>query len=436
MVFSTKFGLTVDSNGNRIIVILPSTYKEMINGLCGNYNDDESDDLEKSDATTTDDVNEFGDSHQVGDCGDETPDPIVCSPEDKEKWNRLNFCGAMDLLDDSCKNSVDFDTYKESCLFDACATDGNEEVITQIIESLIKECQEHDVKVCNWRQILNRPGMECLSNSHYEGCASPCTDTCANPTASSDCSIPGTVEDCVCNEGYIKDCNRCIPTSECGSVVDGTYVSNVCPTGVPNPVIPTEPPIMGCLKPYLPRRTFDPDKPVYDEGDTICVRCEIGTRIARVASTTAMCRADGNLKARKKLSSGQCEELPCLFEMKSRIAFYRTNRPRTLYSRCQSSCRTFTAHDAKFIKLQFIFFELEGSTGSPILQPGDKCEHDWMQIKDGDKLSERFCGSDVPSDYISTNNSVTIFFTSDNEHEFKGFLVRSRHLDWFDYVAE
>ncbi|CAK8679753.1 unnamed protein product [Clavelina lepadiformis] len=93
MVLTTKFGPTVDFNGNRIIVRLPSTYKKTINGLCGNYNDDESDDLEKSDATTTDDVNEFGDSHQVGDCGDETPDPIVCSPEDKKKWwELLNSC--------------------------------------------------------------------------------------------------------------------------------------------------------------------------------------------------------------------------------------------------------------------------------------------------------------------------------------------------------
>ena len=39
------------------------------------------------------------------------------------------------------------------------------------------------------------------------------------------CPLPGYVEDCVCNIGYVRDGDYCVRKSECGQIVDGKYIS-------------------------------------------------------------------------------------------------------------------------------------------------------------------------------------------------------------------
>ena len=56
-----------------------------VQGLCGNYNDDKTDDLEMSTGEITTDYNEFARSYQVEECLSVT-NPIYCSETDKQKW--------------------------------------------------------------------------------------------------------------------------------------------------------------------------------------------------------------------------------------------------------------------------------------------------------------------------------------------------------------
>ena len=63
-----------------------------MSGLCGNYNNDPSDDLTDSVGNQQDDVNIFATSYQVGSCGNPEP-PVVnsnpCTPEQQDKWLSL-----------------------------------------------------------------------------------------------------------------------------------------------------------------------------------------------------------------------------------------------------------------------------------------------------------------------------------------------------------
>lgn len=55
--------------------------------MCGNFDDDASNDYTMKNGQLTDDVIEFGKSFQVGECGTpEVPENIICTPEDEAKW--------------------------------------------------------------------------------------------------------------------------------------------------------------------------------------------------------------------------------------------------------------------------------------------------------------------------------------------------------------
>ncbi|CAK8684363.1 unnamed protein product [Clavelina lepadiformis] len=406
MVLTTKYHLRVSFNGDGLVVKIPSTYKQKINGLCGNYNDDESDDLEKSDGTVTDDVNEFGDSHQVGDCTDETPDPFFCSPGDRRKWERPQYCGGIKKLEGRCMGLVDSTNFMENCVFDACATDGYEEDITKAIESYVTACQEKGADLCNWRQELGRPSLECPPNSHYEGCALPCPDTCDNPSASVSCSISGTVEDCVCNVGFIKKGRRCVRKVDCY----GGEEDNVC------------------MKPDATYGSYSPEKAVYSLGEKVCFRCDVGFARRGRSAMIATCAADNKLKTAQTYDDWQCRETVCTFVIYARRGAWKLIGKGN-YRPCLTRCRTYRAPVGMVIRITFQQFEMEGSEGTAVLEDGDECEHDWLQIMDGEKLSKRFCGNRIPEAFVSTTNVVTVFVTTNEVHEFKGFFFRYQHIN-------
>ena len=62
-----------------------------LHGLCGNYNDDKSDDLETSAGTITKNFIEFAQSYQVEKCSNDVAS-ITCTDQDKHKWSVANFC--------------------------------------------------------------------------------------------------------------------------------------------------------------------------------------------------------------------------------------------------------------------------------------------------------------------------------------------------------
>ena len=57
-------------------------------------------------------------------------------------------------------------------------------VVAQALERHAKSCLAAGVELCNWRRDSGLAAMKCPDNSHYEGCASPCPNTCADPAAS------------------------------------------------------------------------------------------------------------------------------------------------------------------------------------------------------------------------------------------------------------
>ncbi|GAA6104294.1 zonadhesin, like [Tachysurus ichikawai] len=219
-VLETNFGLRVRFDGNHHAdASLPSSYKGLLCGMCGNYNDNPTDDNIMSDGKPTSNTNELGESWQVP---DDRPDcihdggDIECNKDIESEAKKPTSCGMItdpDGIFKACHKVVPPNPYFENCVFDQCGTGGSTVALCQAIESYADLCAQAGVPV-DWRNNTFCP-MKCPVGSHYEHCATACPPSCQDPGSASTCTQP-CVEGCVCNEGLILSGDKCVPFSQCG----------------------------------------------------------------------------------------------------------------------------------------------------------------------------------------------------------------------------
>ncbi|XP_077357677.1 IgGFc-binding protein-like isoform X2 [Festucalex cinctus] len=214
---SLDFGVVVRYDGNHFMDIkVIRDYKNVLCGLCGNYNEDPKDDFRQPNGSLTSDINEFGHSWNTDpECKKLNTTEPGCDDEEEKLYESSAYCGL--LLDKNgpfavCHPKVNPNNYFQDCVFDLCALDGAKPVLCEAIESYVNECQDRGVDIGPWRNETFCP-LSCPPNSHYEPCADPCQETCAGRPPS--CSGPCT-ESCVCDPGYILSAGKCVSNSSCG----------------------------------------------------------------------------------------------------------------------------------------------------------------------------------------------------------------------------
>ncbi|KAG8570023.1 hypothetical protein GDO81_014651 [Engystomops pustulosus] len=228
VVLKTEFDLTITYDGwNFLRVVVPSTYKAAVNGLCGNNNGDPSDDFTSDDGKIMETPEKFGELWKVGEvdgCSVECRDCHNCSEADKEVFKGNRYCGLLMKSDGpfaQCHNSVDPSPFFEACVFDACASKGYQPFICDSIATYVSECQRNGSLIKEWRTpaFCQRT---CPINSHYELNGNGCPSTCYGLTSPLVCEKSPT-EGCYCNNGFVRSGEDCVPMSECGCVVKNTY---------------------------------------------------------------------------------------------------------------------------------------------------------------------------------------------------------------------
>ncbi|KAH0631338.1 hypothetical protein JD844_005627 [Phrynosoma platyrhinos] len=192
-------------------VILPSTYASAVCGLCGNANQDPSDDFAMKNGTQTRDEILFADSWKLMDipgcsagCTSNCP---ACSMAQKETYKADRYCGVLIRKDGpfrQCHETIDPTTYFDDCVFDTCAYRGHHETLCKAISSYVTACQ----------------GLPCPLHSHYELCGSSCPPACQR--LSKLCDAPCT-EGCFCDPGFLFSGDQCVPHTECGCLHEGQY---------------------------------------------------------------------------------------------------------------------------------------------------------------------------------------------------------------------
>ncbi|XP_075763605.1 IgGFc-binding protein-like isoform X2 [Pelodiscus sinensis] len=209
-------------------VIIPSSYAGAVCGLCGNANQDPSDDLTMKDGTRTADEVQFADSWKVGEvpgCSAScTGDCSVCSEAQRQTYRGEQYCGVLARGDgpfSQCHGAVDPAPYFDDCVFDTCQYKGHRDTLCSAISAYVTACQAQGIPTGQWRSA-SFCSPTCPRNSHYELCGSGCPATCHSPLGPDRCEEP-CAEGCFCDAGFILSGDQCVPVAQCGCVHHGRY---------------------------------------------------------------------------------------------------------------------------------------------------------------------------------------------------------------------
>ncbi|XP_044191762.1 IgGFc-binding protein-like [Thunnus albacares] len=227
---TTDFGLNVTYDlVYRVTVTVPGNYKGKTCGLCGNFNDNKTDEFQLPTGEVTKNIQTFGEAWKVavpgvvcenGCAGDQCP---KCDSAQKEIFEK--DCGIITNPHGpfaACQSRLNPKPYYRDCVYDVCMSHGDRNALCHSISAYMTDCQTIGVKIDNWRTAEFCP-INCSANSHYQICSETCASPCPGLTDIITC--PTTcAEGCACNEGYYFNGTNCVAQEECGCYYKGrTY---------------------------------------------------------------------------------------------------------------------------------------------------------------------------------------------------------------------
>ncbi|XP_056329790.1 IgGFc-binding protein [Danio aesculapii] len=231
-LLETDFGLSVSYDWNsKVILQLPSSYYGLVCGLCGNFNNNNADELRDPTGNLLPGVYQWAKSWRAENsststCQDgcDTNCP-VCPPELLALYKTDTFCGVLTSAGQSvfnvCYAKVNPQAFQQSCVFDLCSNNGDRRLLCQALETYVQRCRQEGVIITDWRKKYNC-SISCPPNSHYEARTSPYAVTCSYPDQPQNCTDT-CVEACVCDSGFVLSADTCVPTNQCGCSFEGVY---------------------------------------------------------------------------------------------------------------------------------------------------------------------------------------------------------------------
>ncbi|XP_054708375.1 SCO-spondin-like, partial [Uloborus diversus] len=226
----TDVGVSLQwDKGTRLYITLDPKWRERVKGLCGNFNDDQTDDfLTPSGGIPETRASIFADSWKIHEyCPQPQTIEDACELHPLRKSWAQQKCGILksDVFA-NCWSEVPLDHFYERCVFDSCACDtgGDCDCLCTAIATYAYECSMHGIPI-KWRSQELCP-IQCEECSTYDGCVPSCPPkTCENKflygKISENCLTGSCTEGCKpkpCPPGQIYNNGReykCVPQTDC-----------------------------------------------------------------------------------------------------------------------------------------------------------------------------------------------------------------------------
>ncbi|XP_062841259.1 IgGFc-binding protein-like [Trichomycterus rosablanca] len=230
-VVKTNFGMNVRYNWDSYVSItLPSTYSNVMGGLCGNWNGDINDDLTFPNKSITTNPSEFADSWKArndtgctGGCQGNT-----CPKCDAAERNKEAYTKPCSMITDKngpfkdCHGKISPTQFYENCVYDMCMYGGHSTALCNALTAYTAACQTSQAIVGSWR-TNSFCLASCKANSHYDVCAAGCPQTCSGLTEPAACQRAPCIEGCVCDAGFVLSNGECVSIEQCGCLYEGQY---------------------------------------------------------------------------------------------------------------------------------------------------------------------------------------------------------------------
>eukprot|EP00074_Homo_sapiens_P065860 XP_011514857.1 zonadhesin isoform X2 [Homo sapiens] len=233
-IVNIKIGVQVKFDGNHLLEIeIPTTYYGKVCGMCGNFNDEEEDELMMpSDEVANSDsefVNSWKDKDIDPSCQSLLVDEQQIPAEQQE--NPSGNCRAADLrrarekceaalrapVWAQCASRIDLTPFLVDCANTLCEFGGLYQALCQALQAFGATCQSQGLKPPLWRNSSFCP-LECPAYSSYTNCLPSCSPSCWDLDGRCEgAKVPSAcAEGCICQPGYVLSEDKCVPRSQCG----------------------------------------------------------------------------------------------------------------------------------------------------------------------------------------------------------------------------
>lgn len=225
------FWVRLDDTGD-VKIGVSAKYSTAVDGLCGYYNDDRTDDKRLPNGTTVLSSVDFGDGWYTNQKTTKSCQPHACSEGIQEiAWNLCN--NVKDEVFAPCAKTINIDHFISRCLETACecltnSVSSNSTIETNlkerlsckcsILQSFITECMASDenIHLDTWR-FKNDCVITCPPQLVHRDCYRRRCETSCETLHQEDCPyLPGTCfSGCYCPEGTVRKGDTCIAVNEC-----------------------------------------------------------------------------------------------------------------------------------------------------------------------------------------------------------------------------
>ncbi|XP_053801835.1 mucin-5AC [Vidua chalybeata] len=238
IILQTTFGLQLQVQLMplmQVFIDLDPSHKGQTCGLCGNFNNVQTDDFKTTSGVIEGTSAAFGNTWKTrADCSDAKntfEDPCTVSIQNDQYAQ--HWCG---LLSDTlgpfaeCHSTVNPEVYHKTCMFDTCNCEKSEDCMCAALSSYVRACAAKGVLLTGWRsKACTKYTTLCPKSLKYTYNVDSCQPTCrslSQPDVT--CSIKFVpVDGCTCINGtYMDDSGKCVPASSCPCYYKGTPLSS------------------------------------------------------------------------------------------------------------------------------------------------------------------------------------------------------------------
>ncbi|XP_010164955.1 mucin-5B, partial [Antrostomus carolinensis] len=238
IIMQTNFGVQLEIQIipiMQVFVRLDPTFKNQTCGLCGNFNNIQTDDFKVIsgiiEATATAFANTWKTQASCPNIQHSFENPCALSI-DNEKYAQ-HWCGLLTASRGpfaACHYAVNPSVYHTNCMFDTCNCENSEDCLCAALSSYVRACAAKGIQLRGWRtDVCSKYTTLCPKSLSYSYTIDSCQPTCrslSEPDVT--CNIKFVpVDGCTCVNGtYMDESGKCVPASECPCYYRGSPVSS------------------------------------------------------------------------------------------------------------------------------------------------------------------------------------------------------------------